>query len=668
MLDRRILYVNNRDSIDETDENEARRRSLTPFELDNPLSPLESVLSGRTSEETPLAHEPERKSVEGPRNFLLSAGRSDASQRAQSPSIEQSSVSTPNHGTATASLASSRHVAMMDESTQTSVPPSPSPRRPLPQPPLSAGSHTLPNGAVAPDSRHGQYSNAAGSEKVRPSSLPPPPLTSAYPQPRPDPPTGQTPELPLLIASHLLSSHAAALMRQSAGLVEGAEMMKRLADESMQWGAMLLSMASSAAGPQASSVPSFPTVPMPMPQAEARSGREKQEGTRNQVDGLPTSAAGLLFDSLYPSRPVVNPLPRRTTDLFTSPRSEREVYPQPQPQPHSGPQSQDSHMPRSSAESDRYTRLPARTRRSQIESRTSGLARAGQRPSPLESHDHRRTSLGYLLPDSAKRLSSEIYHEVHDIGRRGFEELHKAEEVWVRGMRDLRSFLDAGPDSASSNPEPRSPRSSTEKHSERSEEVLRRKSHVSTASAKRSSLRRPISISSAVRTDESFLPQSADLGGASTGGTKTDESFLPQSADLITPIDDSTFRPTRPRIQTRPSLSPPPLPPPISDIGKGYDPAQIHTLLGDHFRPFDIPPPLPTGEKTYSGPLSALSTASSGARKLRKRGSATSEKLRQSSGGSVGGTIKSKKKRHWWSRRSRVTGSEDMHEPPVTAY
>lgn len=785
----RVLYVNNRDSIDETEENEVQSRSFTPFEPDNPVSPLECVLNDKSPEGK---SGPERKSLEVQRQLLFSPGRSDTSQRAQSPSTAQPSISTGHDGAPVSRASSHRFGNMVDASAQTSVPPSPVPsRRPLPRPPSNG--NTPNRDSHHPGTASNSHHSNTGRDRTRPTSLPPPPLSFPYPQPHGlQTSSGQTPDLPLLIASHLLSTHAATLMRQSAELVEGAEMMKRMADESMQWGAMLLSMASSTSQTQSPAPSFFPSTattrdqgPAASPLRTTTTKQPREQGEDRHSIHIPASAASITFDPLYPSRPIFYPPPPPRPSARDRQKAEDEERKREKKaederkgaaarlKPVHSP-TELPYLNRHSGESDRYTRLPPRRQRtSSLNHWASASPSNPEGPAPRsatdqsESHtpgqaqvqfqaDKRHSTQRYENDNQhAERevsVSSGFYEQVDNIGRKGFEELHKAEEVWMNGMRDLRSFLDTRPeigtpsaekhDNQSSNdhdhhPPPQSasidkhtqdtfhtavdgseesqsqrqrqnPNSNTNSNSSQSQvqtQSPKPKSRLSTPSVKRrsTSIRRALSTStsSGVRSDESFLPQSADLGGPSTGtGTaRTNESFLPQSADLMTPIDDSTIRP-RPRIQTRSTLSPPPtstLPggsgsPPISaDLRKGYDSSQIHTLLSDGFRPFDLPPPSPPfpryqndshdrdrdryrdrdreskeHERYGNGPPSAISTGTTG-RKLRKRASATSDLRQPSSAGA--GTVKSMggKKRHWWSRRSRVSGSEDMPEP-VTAY
>ncbi|WWC66901.1 uncharacterized protein I206_100808 [Kwoniella pini CBS 10737] len=92
-------------------------------------------------------------------------------------------------------------------------------------------------------------SSPAKSARSRP--LPRPPSTGTTPvgtpQPTSIPPfppsTLPSADLPLLIASHLLSTHAAALIRHSSSMKEVSETMHRMARESLDWGGILMGMA-----------------------------------------------------------------------------------------------------------------------------------------------------------------------------------------------------------------------------------------------------------------------------------------------------------------------------------------------------------------------------------------------------------------------------------------
>lgn len=605
-------------------------RSMTPFQPDHPTSPLERILS--TSSPLSLkAVSPGRRSVDGARTLQVNTGRSDISQRAQSPSTAGNSAtqSRTGHGTDVETV-------MRDVWAQTSPAPSITSarsKRPLPQPP-------------ADTSRH----NARGP-RARPMSLPP----SAYAQPSPPPSS----DLPLLIASHLLSNHATALMRHSSGLAEGAEIMKRMADESMQWGAILLGMAS---GQQPGSTMPMPARPwsteVQPDDGLPQSSRPRKEG------GVPSFAP---FASSIPNRPVSNP----------------------RPPPSGGPCSQDQ-------SDDRYTPLPPRisvTRRTR----------------------------------SHVNLYTEFYDEVEHLGKKGWEEIHQAEDIWMRGMKDLKRFLDERPDEGRIRESP-----------EREERVQQGpagppgRQFDSGDPSNRDSKRSGITTSM-VRTEESFLPSPTDLlpspstdaeAGGHTG--TTDDTFL----DLMTPpnprIESDNESTVRARYHSRvkvpysrdsgisfqgvdfhpgtastdsnlkgygsdqflphpaayPILRMPPAPTPRSRTtqseqidrsypsirarGEGMQNEKMKQKLRVNTFDLNTHPPILPHQVEKSATESTTGTGTGG-RKLRKRSSALHLNLatpgaqtpsdRQPS--TAASTVKSKassKKKHWWSRRKEGTG------------
>lgn len=388
-----VLYMGNpdpRQSIDESDDREESEesryqtpRSLTPFEPENPTSPLESVLNATS----PLERAPvEKRSVDGAHMLQVISGRSDVSERAQSLSTRRNSE--------TNSRAS--HVVqgpvMVDHWTQTSPAPSITTslrsKRPLPRPP--SGQPASPEMGSSSTHQDPWAGSSRFHDRVRPTSVPPPPSASAYAQPYT--PHSPTSDLPLLIASHLLSNHASALMMHSTGLAEGAEMMKRMADESMQWGAVLLNMASGQSGGMP--VPMPKSMPMPMPP------KSWSTDVQPPTDGLPASNTrrrqrSVTTDPLTPSSASRTPLdPMYSSRPFPS---YREEYPQPS----------------NEAKSDRYTPIPPRMAR--------------------------RTR-------SHQNMYTEFYDEVNHHGRKGWEELHQAEDIWVKGMKDLKEYLDNVPE------------------------------------------------------------------------------------------------------------------------------------------------------------------------------------------------------------------------------
>jgi hypothetical protein len=648
------LYMGNpdppRESIDEGSEESAvyqtppssnqscgpddLHRSMTPFKPNHPTSPLEHILS--TSPLSLEAVSPERRSVEGARALQVNTGRSDVSQRAQSPSTAGNSATHSRTG----------HViddetVMKDVWAQTSPAPSITStrsKRPLPKPP-----------ADIPTSH-------ARGPRARPTSLPP----SAYAQPAPPPSS----DLPLLIASHLLSNHATALMRHSTGLAEGAEMMKRMADESMQWGAVLLNMAS---GHQPGT-----GIPMAMParpwstDVQPDDGIPQSSSRGQEHGGMPSLAS---FASSIPSRPVFNP----------------------PPPPSRGPSSEDQ-------SDDRYTPLPPRisvTRRTR----------------------------------SHVNLYTEFYDEVEHLGKKGWEEIHQAEDIWMRGMKDLKKFCDDGPE------EGRVQKSPVAEEREQQGPARPPRRQLGSGDQSYRNSKRSGMTTSMIRTEESFLPSPTDLlpspsTDAEVGGQTgtTDDSFL----NLMTPPNpriesdnDSTLRArAHPRVKVPfsrdsgisvqgnefqpgtastkspsnsrgyesdqflphpaayPILRMPPAPTPRSRTtqseqihqsypsiraqGEGVQSEKMKQKLRVNTFDLNTQPPIFPHQVEKSATESTTGTGTGG-RKLRKRSSALHLNLatpgaqtpsdRQPS--TAASTVKSKgssRKKHWWSRRKEGTG------------
>ncbi|KAK8845420.1 hypothetical protein IAR55_006133 [Kwoniella newhampshirensis] len=98
--------------------------------------------------------------------------------------------------------------------------------------------------------------------RSRPLPRPTPRQVSPIPHPPqatfiPTLPPGQTPgwDLPLLIASHLLSTHAAALIGHSTAIREVSDTMQKMAKESLDWGGTLMGMAGNASSSSRASLP-----------------------------------------------------------------------------------------------------------------------------------------------------------------------------------------------------------------------------------------------------------------------------------------------------------------------------------------------------------------------------------------------------------------------------
>jgi len=130
-------------------------------------------------------------------------------------------------------------------------------------------------------------------------------------------------------------------------------------------------------------------------------------------------------------------------------------------------------------------------------------------------------------------LYTEFYDEVEHLGKKGWEEIHQAEDIWMRGMKDLKRFLDDGPDEGrnrkSSEREEREQPGPTTRHPQPQLDPGDPSHRHSTRSGMTTSM---------IRTEESFLPSPTDLlpspstdaeAGGQTG--TTDDSFL----NLMTP-------------------------------------------------------------------------------------------------------------------------------------
>lgn len=259
------------------------------------------------------------------------------------------------------------------------------------------------------------------------------------PSPTSAQPGSSTSDLPLLIASHLLSTHAASLMRHSATMRESSELMRQLARESLDWGSMLMAMANNTRGREDGSLrgPSgFGLEREPEEKAFDGSGvnRYWREGDTTRFEGLPplpdlnrlssmlARSAPLqdhggqsslnrqnqaerisrydpdrhLRRSSLPPKSSMYPTPP-TSDLF--PRASRDPHPRPEPgldselKPQPEPDF-DSWDPRN----DNFTQLPDRP--SFVR---DGRKRKGQSLPPAWYDAHEGVSPGGANPDGMRR-------------------------------------------------------------------------------------------------------------------------------------------------------------------------------------------------------------------------------------------------------------------------
>lgn len=254
----------------------------------------------------------------------------------------------------------------------------------------------------------------------------------------------------------------------------------------MQWGAVLLNMAS---GQQPGT-----GMPMSMParpwstevQPDNGDPQQSRSGREGEYGGVPSFAS---FASTIPSRPVFHPPP---------PTSREPSY-------------QDQ-------SSDRYTPLPPRI----------SVARR------TRSHVN---------------LYTEFYDEVEHLGKKGWDEVHQAEDIWMRGMKDLKKFLDDGPEQGR-------PMKSTDREEREQQGPARRPRQSGLSDASNRQSKRSGMTSSMIRTDESFLPSPTDLlpspgteveAGGQTG--TTDDSFM----NLMTPPNPRIESDNESTVRARPN-------------------------------------------------------------------------------------------------------------------
>ncbi|WVQ94068.1 hypothetical protein IAU59_001146 [Kwoniella sp. CBS 9459] len=243
--------------------------------------------------------------------------------------------------------------SMVEESTQTSRQTSPSntPRfRPLPHPPSRATSPL---------------------RTPEPTFIPPPP-----------PETSPAADLPLLIASHLLSTHAAALMRHSSSMTEASETMRKMAKESLDWGGILMRMA------------------------------DKKPRSGTSLDGLPTGQEHPEA-SAYEGVPV--PQSRFTSASASRPTLRPETFASYQHLP--APDQGGTYDPVREAY-DHLTSLPPRLTVTR---------------SAIRGESRRR---------KADSLPADLLEEAQRLGNEGWRSLHAAEAAWAGAMGRLSEMLE----------------------------------------------------------------------------------------------------------------------------------------------------------------------------------------------------------------------------------
>ena len=259
---------------------------------------------------------------------------------------------------------------------------------------------------------------------------------------------GSATDLPFLIASHVLSTHAAQLMQQSTDMHEVSEAIRRMAKESLDWGGVLMRLSE-----------------------ESRTGRPAAGGGQQRPVSMPESFPP-GFDGLraLPERlrtkdqaPPVPPVP----DIPEPYRSSSRPAPPPPPVP---PGAYDPlydawlrlHGDRPPTVHDPFTEFPDYRHLSAYHH-----PYVAPRPHPVDYHDpsyhsHRPEEVRDKALHShtpaphaqrQRRTQSLEYpvewvREADRLGMEGWSNLHQAEEAWHIAMGFLRRVVEEGHDLA----------------------------------------------------------------------------------------------------------------------------------------------------------------------------------------------------------------------------
>ncbi|KAI9635940.1 uncharacterized protein MKK02DRAFT_44640 [Dioszegia hungarica] len=303
-------------------------------------------------------------------------------------------------------------------------PPATITRRKLPTAPLSLGPHQpiapLPRIARSPSPRPDQpnarppqvpeWTRARpvsfyGPPQASPAGLPPLPPSLSPPLSSSGHGHGHghghsTADLPLLIASHLFSSHATSLMRHSAQANGMGEEFHRLAQESLDWGRLLMSMAGkhNGAGPEDPDMGRRMRVPSMSGRYDGMPGLDA-EGLQDAFTRLPPRRDA--YDAhLHPhaSIPIPShPLPTSPPTQLRNPATSRSL-----PFPSSAP------IPIGPT-------LPVPLEQQVLD---EDLSRSKQ-------EERRRKS---------ESLPPQWFQRVEHLGERGWDSIHEAEAVWRDSM------------------------------------------------------------------------------------------------------------------------------------------------------------------------------------------------------------------------------------------
>ena len=260
--------------------------------------------------------------------------------------------------------------------------------------------HVPPPPSVSPSSEHSEQLHRSMSMSPNPApewrappSMPPPPVAPEAAGPSPDA------DLPLLIASHLLNSQAATLLRHSTTMPDAREVMQNLAKESLEWGNILLKMASTNRSEPKAWPPNASSLSPPT------------------ASGFAPASASTAPPAEPPRQASPDPSSARPTQQTWDTTSQRLSSPSVQPAGGTG----QGHKRES-------TTASTTTAHSRPTARTSG----GTDFTPSsESTRRRHDSLPPGWLGEADRL-----------GKEGFENLRKAEDAWSHAMVSLRQLTD----------------------------------------------------------------------------------------------------------------------------------------------------------------------------------------------------------------------------------
>lgn len=286
------------------------------------------------------------------------------------------------------------------------------------------------------------------------------------------------PELPALIASHLLSAQAVALMKHSTALREASEAMSQMAKESLDWGGILLNMAKGESshsplnphdGQDAGGHTQSPGSTNNQ-YARQRAATEEFEGSHanlptsrrggareDHIDGLP---AGAYLPHLPRFNPSQGPPGFSDPPGANNPPSPHYAYMQNSASkggypsndlcptadsPDVSPSSSTSPHPYArravsgADDGDRLTPIPARPSFTRSQTRLSAKAASTETFANGHGHDTgRRTSVPEPLP---LKKTYELLKHAEDLGADGWEGIRKAEMAWREAMQAMRSAL-----------------------------------------------------------------------------------------------------------------------------------------------------------------------------------------------------------------------------------